>query len=320
MRILLIGPLPPPLGGVSVHLSRRKRQMEAEGHDVRVLDPTKHSRAGYYLRLLLTPFGRYETVAVHVQSFYVLMILFVTGMAGRTEVNDGNWRQLESWGTLKARLYGAFLRRCKRLVLAGAHLQAYYREHGVEPPAGKVFVESPFIPPPLEREGEILETYPREVREFVARRRPLVVANAFQIAFHRGVDLYGLDMCVELVAALKRTHPDVGLVFALAEVGDQQYFAEIGRRIEQAGVADNFQFLTGQKELWPLFRSADLMVRPTCSDAYGISVAEALYLGCPAVASDVCERAPGAVTFASRDAADFVTKCRLVLDARARAG
>lgn len=314
MKILLIGPLPPPIGGVSVYLSRHKRQLERDGHDVSVLDPTKMSRVAYLARLLLVPLGRYDLITDHVQSFYVMLILFLTGMAGRTEVVDGNWRQLENWGGWKLRLCGAFLRRCKGVVLAGGHLASYYREHGISLPEGKVRVLNPFIPPPLEDEESILKTYPAEVKEFAANRRPLIVANAFQIVFYRGVDLYGLDMCVEVVAALKESYPRVGLIFAVAEVGDLAYFEKIQRRIDELGIEDNFFFLTGQRELWPLFRRADLMVRPTCSDAYGISVAEALHLGCQAVASDVCERARGTLTFANRDAEDFLLKCRQALD------
>jgi glycosyltransferase involved in cell wall biosynthesis len=314
VRILLIGPLPPPLGGVSVYLYRHKRLLERDGHDVSVLDPTKMSRAAYLIRLLLVPLGRYQLIADHVQSIYVKLILFVTGMAGRTEVVDWNWRQLEDWGGWKTRLYGAFVRRCKALTLSGAHLAAYYEEQGVKLPPGKAGGLDPFIPPPLEDEEAILATYPAEVLDFAAGRRPLITANAFQIVFYRGVDLYGLDMCVEMVAALKESHPNVGLIFAVAEVGDADYFEKMKRRIDELGVKDNFLFLTGQRELWPLFRRADLMVRPTCSDAYGISVAEALYLGCPAVASDVCRRTPGTLTFANRDAEDFLRKCRLALD------
>ena len=314
MKVLLIGPLPPPIGGVSVYLSRHKRLLERDGHDVSVLDPTKMSRLVYYTRLLSVPLGRYDLIADHVQSFYVMLILLVTGMAGRTEFVDCNWRQLENWGGWKLRLCGAFLRRCKGVVLSGAHLASYYEEHGISLPEGKVRVLDPFIPPLLEDEEAILRTYPAGVKEFAADRRPLIVANAFQIVFYRGVDLYGLDMCVELVAALRESYPRVGLIFALAEVGDAAYFDKMKRRIGELGIEDNFHFLTGQRELWPLFRRADLMVRPTCSDAYGISVAEALHLGCQAVASDVCQRTRGTLTFANRDAEDFLLKCREALE------
>ncbi len=58
---------------------------------------------------------------------------------------------------------------------------------------------------------------------------------------------------------------------------------------------------------------ADLMVRPTYRDGYGISVAEALHFGCPAIASDVCRRAKGAIIFKNRDFDDLIEKARRVL-------
>jgi glycosyltransferase involved in cell wall biosynthesis len=194
------------------------------------------------------------------------------------------------------------------VVLIAPHLRAYYQRHGAALPRA-TRVQHPFIAPPLEEEEEIGRTYPPDVLDFVADRQPLVIANAFRITFDRGLDLYGLDMCVELVARLKETHPRVGLLFALSEIGDRPYYAEINRRIDALGVRDSFHFMTGQRELWPLFRRADLMVRPTSNDGYGISIAEALYFGCPAVASDVCERPPGTVLFATRDPEDFLRKC-----------
>ena len=165
----------------------------------------------------------------------------------------------------------------------------------------------------MEDEPQIWETYDRETVQFVESRKPLIIANAWKIVSDQGVDLYGLDMCVDLTAELKRTHPQVGLLFALADVGDEEYYREINRRIDELGIRDNFHFMTGQRQLWPLFRKADLMVRPTSSDGYGVSIAEALHFGCPAVASDVCPRCDGTVVFSSRDAQAFLSSCRKVL-------
>jgi len=57
-----------------------------------------------------------------------------------------------------------------------------------------------------------------------------------------------------------------------------------------------------------LFKYADLFVRPTSTDSFGISVAEAISMGIPAIASDVCERAKGTITFQSRNTKEFITK------------
>jgi glycosyltransferase involved in cell wall biosynthesis len=312
MKVLLIGPHAPPFGGVSVFLKRHKRMLENEGHTVEMHDPTKLSLIPYYLKLFSLPFKRYNVISVNVQSIYVLLILFALGLAPRTQIVDHSWRLLESWPRYKSHLYRLVLKHCRELVLIGSHLKDYYEAHGVRLPS-KTRVGQPFLPPALDEEAEILKTYSPEAQRFVAEHRPLLIANAPQIVFYRGVDLYGLDMCVELIAVLRQEFPGVGLLFAMNEIGDEDYYAKIKRRVAELGVAGNIYFMSGHRELWPLFKRADLMVRPTCTDAYGISVAEALYLNCPAVASDVCERAAGAVLFANRAAKDFLLKCREVL-------
>lgn len=78
--------------------------------------------------------------------------------------------------------------------------------------------------------------------------------------------------------------------------------------ISNLGIESNFYFLTGQKELWPLFKQSDLMIRPTYSDCYGISIAESLYFDSPAIASAVCDRPEGTVLFKNRDTDDLYKK------------
>jgi len=312
MKVLLIGPQAPPFGGVSVFLKRHKRQLETEGHKVEVHDPTKLSAIYFFLALFRLPFDEYDIISINVQSIYVLLILFALGLAPRTEIVDHNWRLLETWPTYKIRLYSSIINRCREIVLIGQHLETYYRVHGVRLPA-QTRVGHPFLAPPLEEEAAILDTYPNDVMTFVRQHHPLLIGNAPDIVFYRGTDLYGLDMTIELIAALRQEFPAIGLLFVIGEIGNYDYYATVKRRIAELGIEENISFMTGQRELWPLFRKADLMVRPTCSDAYGISVAEALYLGCPAVASDVCERPAGALLFANRNSADFLLKCRAAL-------
>jgi glycosyltransferase involved in cell wall biosynthesis len=120
-------------------------------------------------------------------------------------------------------------------------------------------------------------------------------------------------MCVQLLSGLREEYPDIGLLFALAEIGDNRYYDKIRMKINELGIQENIHFMLGQKELWPLFKKADLMVRPTYIDGYGISVAEALYLGCPAIASDVCKRPDGTILFRNRDEDDLLEKAKMVL-------
>ena len=315
MKVLLIGSCPPPLGGVSVFLKRYRQKLEAEGHTVDVIDPHRLTKPALYRELLRACGRGYDLLSLNFPSFHIMMLLLLRGRAAKVEVWDHNWRVLEGWNPLRRSLYELFLRRARSLILVAPHVADYYRRHGVEPPPTTV-VRHAFLPPPAAEEAAVVGTYPADVLEFARTRRPLVVANAFRLVLEGGVDLYGLDMCVRLAAALKEEYPRAGLLFALAEVGDEDYYARVRREIDARGLGENFLFMTGQRELWPLLGRADLMVRPTSADGYAVSVAEALHLGCPVVASDVSERPPGASLFAARDDEDFLTKCRAALAAR----
>ena len=164
----------------------------------------------------------------------------------------------------------------------------------------------PFLPP--QRNGDTSEGIPCSVWSFIDQHHPVITANAHKLVFHDGEDLYGFDMCVELCDFLRSTYPDVGLIFCLPDVGDRDYLVCMQRRIKELGLAQSFLIVNEKVEYYPILARCDLLVRPTNTDSYGVSVAEALYLGVPAVASDVCERPAGTVVFRSRDSEDFKRK------------
>jgi len=82
--VLLIGSYPPPLGGVSVFLKRYKRKLEAEGHTVRVLDPTKLNNPRLLLELLTT--NRYDLISLHYPSLPIMKLYRSLGVEGKTKI------------------------------------------------------------------------------------------------------------------------------------------------------------------------------------------------------------------------------------------
>lgn len=315
LKHYIIGPYPPPLGGVSVFAYRYARLLRDQGNEVEIVDFAKCSlprRAAYLLRFALDP--RYAVFHLNTFSFRIMATLLFRPFAGKIVFQDHSGRAVETLKGRNRRAFKLFLAKADEIVLVGEHIIDQYEQQGFPLQPDKVRVQNAFLPPPADDEPGIWSTYDPETVWFAENHKPLIVANAYKIVFHKDVDLYGLDMCVDLVAELKNAHPQVGLLFALAEIGDETYYREINRRIDELGIRENFHFMTGQKELWPLLRKSDLMVRPTFSDGYGISIAEALHFGCPAAASDVCARPEGTVLFSNRDARDFLSRCQEVLD------
>ena len=73
-------------------------------------------------------------------------------------------------------------------------------------------------------------------------------------------------------------------------------------------------FQTKACQFYPILLRSDIFVRPTNTDGFGVSIAEAIYFKVPAVASDVCQRPEGTILFRSRDIDDLTLKVKDVLD------
>lgn len=310
---ILIGPYPPPLGGVSVFIYRYSKLLKSEGHEVTHLDWLKLNliqKAVWLIRIVLNP----KRTIFHVNGllFYIIFFLILRPFPKRIIWVDHSFRGLEQYKGIKKKLLKQFLSVVDEFVLVGEHQKEKYYQSGYKLPTNTI-VRNAFLPPPLEDEEKIWKSYDPSTLEFIKNHKPIIVANAFQITLFNNVDLYGIDMCIEQTTRLKRKYPNIGFLFALAEIGNMEVYQTYLKRIDINGIKNNFHFMTGQKELWPLFRVSHLMIRPTYSDGYPLSVAEALSLGCPAIASDVCERAEGTILFKNRDADDLYKKIKSTL-------
>lgn len=311
---VIIGPFPPPHGGISNYVYRLYSLLKDRDKKVICLDITKFT----ILRKLLYAFfiifyPRSLVLHIHVILPRLLNVIVLRPFPKHIIYHDHSGRFVEELTSRERRAVQRFLNRCDDIIFVNTHLADYYRRSGLSVPEDRLRIVSSFLPPPLSDKSKVVQSYSRDTMAFVERSRPLVIANGSLLRFHGGVDLYGMDMCVELIKQLREEFPTVGLVFALGEIGDDDYFNVIRDSIRKEGIGDNFYIMLDNTDLWPLFENADLMVRPTCVDAYGMSIAEALYFDCPAIASDVCERPDGTVLFRNRDQSDFLEKCRNIL-------
>lgn len=305
-----IGIMPPPLGGISVYLHRLSK---VSPNDI-FLNEAKMNK----LAILRALMAKDRHFFYNGLSRYCFLCLLISAFLRR------NSYTLIFHGQNLEKNYDSsrFFNRCflKIILIYAVSIQAVNPQikeficDVIKVKAEKVFVQHAFLPPPLEDEEEILSTYELELHDFINHHSPLVIANAFRLNFFNGVDLYGLDMCVKLVLDLKKEYPEMGLLFALADDSNQAYLQEIKERLTQYNINDHFYFMTGQKELWPLFKKADLMVRPTCTDGDALSIREALYFRCPVVASDVCPRLGKIIIFSARNQEEFNGKVRQTID------
>lgn len=313
-QVLIVGILPPPLGGVSVHVYRMHKALK----NSTVFNTHENSAfplQKYFHLIWRVISGNFDAIHLHETNEKALLILFLLRLvlSFKIVLTIHNSRLFETKSKLKTFFWKRMIRHLSLLVVVGDHIIKDFKKRHVVLP-NETLVEPAFFPPPQEEEEEIFKTYPESLLDFLKKKRPILVANAFQISFFRGEDLYGLDMCIDLTAIISKEYPTVGFVFALAnENANTGYFQKMKHKIKELGVEQNFYFLTGQRELWPLFKTANLMIRPTTTDGDALSIREAMYLGCPALASDVSERPAGTILFKSRDLENLYIKTKEAL-------
>jgi len=322
-RLLLVGPVPAPNGGVSVHIERLARRLRGR-LEVDLVDESPQRKAGVYNLRSLDPAGYLRRVlradVVHVHSGLVWLRaahVLAARLLRRTVVV-----------TLHARPTGGVRgRRAQRLLLGLAHRvivvdPAIAAELGLS----RFLTQPAFLPPAMEREPALPQPLSRRLDAWRRGAIAVIAASAFRLDVLDGVDVYGVDLCIELVRLLRHEQGRaVALVLAMAcdESGSAR-MARYQQRIRQAGIEDAFAVFYRDVSFPRLIEACDLVVRPSSTDGDAVSVREALWLGTPVVASDAVARPAGTRLFRSRDARDLARAVGEVLDAprprRERAG
>lgn len=322
MRALLVGPYPPPFGGIAIHVKRLRLALVERGIETAAL--AKGSGEGSDPGVEFTKFGSWQLVrrlqcasadVIHVHSYEAdyrnIARIASLALLGRPIVLTlHSFRNEPEVGSVGFRLrMPPALRLFSHVICVGPEVQREALRWGAVP--ARTSIIPSYIPPvPNQLDRNQL---PGPVDAFLRDHGPVLSANAYRLSFFRGEDLYGLDLCVELCRRLLPDFPQLGIVFTVAEVGDRVYFDAVQERIRESGLEQNFLLWQSSSEFWPVLERSSVMVRPTNTDSYGVSVAEAIDLGIPAVASDVCERPAGTIHFRSRNIQDLEEKTRVAL-------
>jgi len=199
-----------------------------------------------------------------------------------------------------------------RVIAANTHVRDMVER--VADCGDRISVIPAFIPPVQRPEDEA--TISEDIIRFCAEHDPVILAIGAATFAGGNVDLYGIDMTVELVDRLRKSYPRIGVLWSLLTIiGDSPEYAEETReQVERHGLEDHWLFSPPQDVFYPVYGLVDLLVRPTATDGDAISVREALHYGVPVVASDAAPRPSSTIEFRSRDQEDFERVVRRTLE------
>ena len=307
-KVLLVGVFPPPLGGISVHLKRVKAKLEKQGCTVLAWD-VGYGYLSYYWKLIRFCLKqRPEVIIYHtlqLRSYPIeLSILLVIGkmLGSKTIAVIHSARFVTRIGWLNGKITSWLLSYYSQIVLVSGQLQGQLFPK-IKLNRANWVVESPFLPPDLSEKQAILDQMPASLKDFLASHSPIITVSITRLEVWQGQSLYGEDLAIQAFEYLRQDFPRAGLLIVL---GNQN-----GKMLKLG--PNNYLLSEWPQEMWPLIAQSDLLIRPTRSDCNAISVMEALCLGVPVVASDVCVRPSGTILFRSGDVHDLYEKMRQVL-------
>lgn len=322
-KIDLLGPYPPPYGGISVHVQRLKEGLQERGIPCIVYDYSGmcrkkddvviiRNKAIWFLGRLFHNTDSIIHLCGYSPSALIALSLLAAVKREKVVVDAGGFLFSQEAIALQHRLaFQIAARGGVYFIAESSRSRDIILSLGIKPENVNDEIIPCFIPP---RAGaDDVTKLPEEIQSFISSHSPIVSANAFRISFYRNEDLYGIDLCIDLCANLKQTHPDIGFVFCLPTIGDYDYFNKMMRRVKEKDIEDNFLFVTEPCEYLAILMRSDIFVRSTNTDGDSVSLREALYFKIPSLASDAVPRPDEAVLFKNRDADDLTSKVKHIL-------
>jgi len=302
--VLLVGPYPPPLGGVSVYVRSLAEALREHGWRVIVAD---HFSGGSQdddlvaaglkrnpLRyLLVLPRLRADVLHYHHSHFGALIATVASLRLHKRKVSvitlhgEGLVRLLVDRRRALRGLSTMMLRRFDCVIAVNAEIAETVK---LALPSADVRVLPAYIPSIEKPEASEV------TRAFLSKSGPCLVVSAYKVSFNAGQakDDYGLDVAVDTFIDLATTEESLRLAVFIANSpasrSEIDYLQALEGRIGSACLENRFAVFIAEP-LTPAFHLANCVyLRPTRTEGDSVSVREALDAGAPVIASDIVAR------------------------------
>lgn len=311
--VLIVGPMPPPIGGVSIHIERLSRELERRRIAYDILDESRIAKAGVANLRGISPFAylakmrRARLVHIHSSNGLVRLAHTLAARALGAKVLHTVHSLMGTRASLAA----------LRLAVRLGHVTI-----GVSPVVAGALGRGSLTVPAFIAPDAGDETIEPAIAQWIDEQkragRTIIAVNAFRAERYEGVDLYGLDLMIEAFAD-GRLRERFAAIVCIATTQDFEDYQEVlDRKVAALQLDGRFKMIVGPTKFAGVLRRCDVFVRPTYSDGDAISIREALWYGLPVIASDAAPRPEGTTLFRSRDTGELIARI-LATDAAPRA-
>jgi glycosyltransferase involved in cell wall biosynthesis len=290
MRLLQLGPYPPPHGGVQSNLVAIRTFLRRHGVPCAVINITRHRKPDsdevYYpksaaalIRLLLRL--DYDVLHLHVGGMLsrrLLSLALACTLMRRSKTvmtfhSGGYPSSAEGKTTTRNSFAGYVLRRFDGLIGVNPEIISFFQRLGVDPKRTRLIYPHSFLP-----EENSAAALPEPLASFFSEHSPALISVGLL------EPEYDLPLQIEVLEQVRERFPSAGLLL----IGSGSLEQDLRERISVSGYAEHI-LLCGDVPhditMTAISRS-NLMLRTTLFDGDAVSVREALHLGTPVIASD----------------------------------
>ena len=278
----LVGPLPPPSGGMATQTQQLARLLVDSGIAVKLVQTNAAYRPPWIERLRgvralfrLIPYamrlwhcaGQVDLLHVMANSgwawhLFAAPAVWMGRFRGTPVIVNYRGGEAEAFLECQSSWVKPTLRRACAVVVPSAFLEGVFRRFGVA---------TEVVPNII----DVVRFHPGPARP--AGRHIIVTRNL--------EDIYDIPTALRAFAVIRRVHPDATLTVA----GSGPRRSDLKGLSETLGVASSVRFAGAldNENIAELYRSADLVLNPSTADNMPISLLEAMASGVPIVSTNV---------------------------------
>jgi glycogen synthase len=303
MRVLQLGPYPPPHGGVQSNLVGIRSYLRKRNIPCSVINITRHRKldaddvyypksAGELVRLLWRL--EYDILHLHLGGMLTNRLLALGAVCSATKsktvltFHSGGYPSSPEGKTAKPFSWRGFvLRRFDRLIGVNPEIINFFQRLGVPEDRMRLI-----YPHAFSVQDDSVEL-PEALSLFLRRHHPIFISVGLL------EPEYDLPLQLEGIEKVRETLPDAGLML----IGSGSLEQELRNRIAAKKDAQHMLLCgdVAHDATMRCIRQATAMLRTTLYDGDAVSVREALHLGTPVIASDNGMRPAGVKLIPKQD-------------------
>lgn len=296
--IAIFGPYPPPLGGISTHIQRMESYLQQENIDYVIYDHYSTKKENVIptyknpLRYLRFLFNRKHSVFhFHHAFFSEYIFYYLFGLFNKTPfIISIHGESFFKYSRLQQKIALYCLKRTKysKLISVSKKHNEYLNKNGIS----SIFL--PAYVPPYEVNFQKID-FPDN--------RKVFVFSVWKLTPKLAEEVYNIPLVFNFLSRNKKEYLMLFLIGS-EEHSDKKYLES---QLRKYNISDDVLILYN-KNLIDYLQNGEFLLRANSVDGYGVSLQEALDIGVPAIASDVCERPKGTLLFADNDLDDLTEK------------